>query len=98
MWNRHCIDAGLDPDTSFHFDADPEPNPDPDLDPDPTPSFAHVGKSEEIYIYFIHNCASLRTVSQFSIVGEHFKILLEKCSLALHLVEMDTYPDLDPTR
>jgi hypothetical protein len=61
--DRHFVDAGLDQDMTFSFDAGPEPDPDPDLDPYPTPSFAHVGKSEEIYFYFIHNSASLRTVS-----------------------------------
>jgi hypothetical protein len=65
--DRHCFDAGLDPDTSFHFDADSEPDPGPDLDPDPTPSFAHVGKSEEIYYYFYsQQCQSTKNVITFN--------------------------------
>ncbi len=66
--DRHCTDAGLDPDTAFHFDAaDPEPNPDPDLDPDPIPSFAHAGKSEEIFILFYsQQCQSTYSVIIFN--------------------------------
>jgi hypothetical protein len=89
LWNRHCINAGSDPDTTFHFDADPEPDPDPDLYPDPTPSFAHAGKSEEIYYYFYSNqCQSTYRVIIFN-SWRAFLNYLEKCSLASHLVEMD---------
>ncbi len=26
--DRHCFDAGPDPDSNFHIDADPDPDPD----------------------------------------------------------------------
>jgi hypothetical protein len=64
--DRHRIDAGPDPDPTFHFNTDTDSGPNPIL------SFTHVGKSEK-NVNFIHSNASLLCfILLVSIVGVKF--------------------------
>jgi hypothetical protein len=77
------------PDPTLRFDAD--------ADPDPSNGFTHVGKSEIILLLFTAVTVYLSHQRQrghhFQYFEQYFEIFYIKYNLALHLVEMDTYPD-----